>query len=99
MTLRTACVVTRRSRNQHRKLGTTATSVAAGRERAKGAGKGAGNGPAGLASSASYVLPAPTWSLSELNVATNDEEAADSARAALNPEEVQTLLQQQPHLL
>lgn len=93
-TLRTACTVvqsiTRTSRKQLRELMTASTSVPA--ERAKGAGKGEGNGIAGLAASEPYVLPAPTWSLSDLNlnVATSDEEAVDSAKAALSPEEVCT---------
>lgn len=91
--LRAVCVAvpattTQRSRNQHRELGTTATSVPAGRERANGAENGEGAGIAGLTVPAPYVLPAPTWSLSDLNVATYDKEAADSARAVLSPEEV-----------
>lgn len=92
--LRTACMVVpsimQKSLNQHRELGTTATSVPAGREGAKRTGKGVGSGIAGLAASAPYVLPAPTWSLSDLDVATGDEEAVDSARAVLSPEEVKS---------
>lgn len=89
-TLQTACMAVLSRNEQRREHGTTAPSVpAAGRETPKSAGKGEGNGIAGLAASAPYVLPAPTWSLSDLNVATDDEEAVDSARAALSPEEVQ----------
>jgi len=40
------------------------------------------------AAPAQYELPAPTWSLSDLNVTTDDEEARETARAGLSPEEV-----------
>lgn len=40
----------------------------------------------------SYSLPAATWSLSDLNVATDDEGATETARAVLSPEEVCILL-------
>lgn len=35
-----------------------------------------------------YALPQATWSLSDLNVATDDEEATETARAILSPQEV-----------
>lgn len=35
-----------------------------------------------------YALPPATWSLSDLNVNTDDEEATETARAVLSPQEV-----------
>jgi len=70
--------------HQHRELGTTA-SGSEGTEGQEGAEGGRSAGPA---APAQYELPAPTWSLSDLNVTTDDEEARETARAVLSPEEV-----------
>ncbi len=77
--------IPRRSPNhRHRELGTAAS----GSEGTEGQGGAEGGRSTEPAAPAQYELPAPTWSLSDLNVTTDDEEARETARAALSPDEV-----------
>lgn len=84
---------THRVANHHRKLGTNASTFPEGsqQERAEREGNIQNNKFVDLdapATTVPYVLPAPTWSLSDLNVATDDEEATETARAVLSTQEV-----------